>query len=154
MARRALLALRNADYTDRELLHILDDLGQGDPEGWASTSDLAEVIRIQHPDANGNGAISDEARERYAKHCIATRFSWMVRFKYVERDEDRTHWRVTDLGRDLMNGKLTKAVEGALDKMKPGDRVLAMRMLTQGYRKADPGSIMLRREYQHQTSGR
>lgn len=146
MARAALTSLRNEDYSDRELLHIL--LDKADDEGWTTTFDLMDALRLGHPDADA----SDKEREKRAKHCIGTRFSWMVRYKWVERDEEtRTKWRPSEAGHDLMNGRLTKAVERALAGMKPADRILAMRMLTMDYNRAAPDSIMLRREWQHGT---
>lgn len=150
MARGAALrSLKNADYTDRELMHILD--GCANNEGWATTDDIMDALRISHP--SGANA-TDEERAQYARQCIGTRFSWMVRYKYLERDEDRTKWRLTDTGHDLMNGKLTRTVEKALDKMKPGDRVLAIRMITDGFVRTNPGSIMMRREWEHNTARR
>lgn len=147
---RALRSLRNVDYTDRELLHILNDVG--DAEGWSTTDDLAEQIRISHPE--GNGSIPEAIRLRHAKHCIATRFAWMVRFLWVERDESRTKWRLTEIGRDLMNGALSKRVEQSLDRMKPADRILVMRSLATGFERGAPASTMLRREWEHGTGRR
>lgn len=148
MARNALRSLRNEDYSDRELLHICAD--EAGTDGWTTTDDLASVIGISAPPD-----LTGKYRTLYAKRCIATRFSWMVRFGWVERDEDRTSWRVTRIGRDLMNGNLDKSLEKNLGKLSAGDRVLVMRHMTQGYRSSrDEAAAMLRREWQHGISAR
>jgi hypothetical protein len=146
MARTALRSLRIVDYEDRELFHILND--NADEDGWITTDDLSEIIRINHPDG---AEASEKERNAYARHCIATRFTWMVRFKWVERNEKRTKWRLTEIGRNLMNGELTEGVERALNEASHGDRILIMRALTGDYRSQDPASIMLRRQWQHGT---
>lgn len=143
MARTALNSLTNYDYSDRELLHILNDTA--DAEGWAETADLAEVIGVTMPSVNGQH--SDREKQAYAHRCTAMRFSWMARYGWVERDEGRTKWRLTDIGHDLMDGKLTKTLQNALDRLDAGDRVLVMREIGNAYRAApDPARHMLRRE--------
>lgn len=144
----ALHSLKNIDYSDRELLHILNDLAGTE---WATTDDLADQIRITPPPGNnGQGAMNDAQKRAYAKRCIATRYSWMRRFGWVERDEDRTKWRVTQIGRDLMNGKLTKGLAASLERINAADRVLVMRSLTKAYQgERNEAKTMLRREWQH-----
>jgi hypothetical protein len=149
MARRALKALRNEDYTDRELLHILDDAA--DEDGWATSHDLHEKLRIAAPD----DITTDVDRDRYARHCIATRYSWMVRYGWCDRDREMVRWRVNDAGRALMDGSLSSDFEAMLRSLKPGDRVLVMRELGKGYRQTGtPAQAMLRREWQHQSHRR
>lgn len=144
----ALHSLKNIDYSDRELLHILHDLAGTE---WATTDDLADQIRITPPSRNGSSKkMTDGEKRLYAKRCIATRYSWMRRFGWVERDEHRTKWRVTDIGRDLMNGRLTKSLATSLDKLSTADRVLVMRSLTDAYRTDRiEGQTFIRREWTH-----
>lgn len=140
MGRTALNGLKNEDYTDRELLHILNDVADGD--GWASTFDIAAVLPIKHPDGEDHGT--------HASRCVASRFAWMTRYGWVERDESRTKWRLTRVGRDLMNGKLNKSFQTAMDKLSPGDRVLVVRAMGAAFRTGSPeAATMLRREWLH-----
>lgn len=152
MAARGLRSLKNVDYTDRELLHILD--GQTNDDGWASTKDLYEAIRVNHPDASRRYVTEDE-REKYAKRCIGGRFAWMVKFEYCVSEvhpKEGTRWKLTPVGRNLMNGELSPELRDSLHRLSPADRVMMMRELTGAYRNySRPAQTMIRREWQHGT---
>lgn len=151
MARTALRSLRILDYQDRELLHIAVE--EADNEGWVSTEDLAATLRISHPEGNGN--ISDKERLHHAHRCVGSRFSYMARIGWVERNEAKTMWRVTEIGQDLMSGRLSRRLHSSLDKLSPGDRILVMRELAKTFA-ASPVVVgtALRREWAHGTGRR
>lgn len=135
-----LTSLRIIDYTDRELLHMLNDVA--DEEGWATTEQLVKAIGLVSKD-------NDPGRPR---RSVATRFTWMRRFGWVERNEEHTAWRLTREGADLMNGSLRRGLQKSLKSMRDGDRVLLMREMATAYREAPRESaIMFRREWIHGT---
>src|SRR3954471_18252742 len=99
--------LRNEDYTDRELLHVVDDVTTED--GWADTAELAERLGL-----NSNGG------RRY----VGARMSWMVRYKFCERAKrpkqsnkkdaampKDARYRLTKHGRALIQGDLDTDTE-------------------------------------------
>jgi len=140
--RRPVLAqLRNEDYTDRELLHIVADLQAAD--GYVATAEIVE--RLGMPE--GMNSV----------HAVASRMSWMTRYGWVERHPDiRGTWRLTRKGRALMAGELTPEMSEALAGMSHGDRVLVMRevarrslVTTDG-----PTADLVRREYLHHFAAR
>jgi hypothetical protein len=149
--RTKLRSLKNIDFSDRELLHVLSDVA--DDDGWATTPELGQTLGIVAPET----MVTPNQKIAYVHRCVGARYAFMKRAGWVERDETRTKWRITRIGRDLMMGNLSKALENSLGKLKPGDRVLVMRSLTQAYR-ADrvESATMLRREWQHgaQRNGR
>lgn len=144
-------SLRNVDYQDRELLHIATE--EGDTEGWVSTEDLAKVIRISHPEGNGN--VPKKQRQYHAHRCIGSRFAYMARIGWVERNEAKTMWRVTEIGHDLMNGRLSPGLSNSLDRLSPGDRLLVMREMARAFTQSSPiVGTALRRQWQHGTGRR
>ncbi len=132
------MSLRNEDYTDRELLAVVDDLTPG--KSYASTSDIAERI----------GLTGDNPRR-----AVGSRMSWMVRYGFCERNDDpekkdNPEYRLTKAGRDLRTGNLSSSLERALDGLSPGDRVLVMRSVAgSAFARATPEQDAVRREYGH-----
>lgn len=132
MAKAALTSLRLRDYSDRELLFIIEDLA--DDEGWAETTDIAVRLGIDNKRAN---------------QCVGARFAYMARAKWVERHETQTKWRLMDIGYLLMEGKISNRFRGTLDKLSEGDLVLVQRFLGEQYQAMDPRlGLMIRRESQ------
>ena len=112
--------------SDTELLAMLDDLcTQGD--GWASTFDL-RVLLGEHPEETGH------------RTGVPSRLSWLARYGWVERHEtQRSHWRLTKVGHLILDRPaLSKAVEGALSKLNPAQRVQLTRELAEGGADAPP----------------
>lgn len=127
-------ALRLADMPDRELLHIVNDLADND--GWAAHEDMTKRLGISH---------------KHPGNCVGMRMGWMKKFGFVVSEwfDGERHYRLTQKGRDLMNGKLTTAVQKALDKMGEGDMMVLMRTATGRYRQMSPeAATMARREWQ------
>ena len=113
---RGLQSLKVTDYTDRELLLILQDVA--DEDGSATTAELVDRIRIKAPDPDAN--------PHYAKRCVSARYAAMKRMGYVQRDEDKVKWQITTIGRELAAGRLSKATENMLKKLTAAQRILVM----------------------------
>lgn len=135
------MSLRNSDYTDRELLHIVDECTTED--GYATTFEIADRL---YADATQNGA------RRY----VGSRMAWMVNYGFCARDPERPgHYKLTKDGRDLMSGRLKRSVETALTTMSDGDRALALRTLASAtFDHAGPQQAFFRREYQNRYDNR
>lgn len=135
------MALRNLDYSDRELLHVIYDATGGD--GLASSDDIAAAL-----------GYSDNGKPR--TRLVAARLTWMARYGFIEpvepeatSDRDPKHrlWAVTPVGRSLMGGRLNGHVEQALTRSDPGQALLLMRRLTTEGR-SESVAAALRREFQ------
>lgn len=94
------------DYSDRELLAIMLDLG-----GEVSTPDLAARIY-------GWGAIESEDKNKVAhgRRCVTSRLIWMRRYGLVESRVEgkpiklRT-WKVSNPGKSMLQAALPPAIE-------------------------------------------
>jgi hypothetical protein len=146
-------SLRNIDLTDRELLHVIYDIANGEP---VSSHDVGLALGI-----SPNGSKNKTAATR-----VAQRLSWMKRYGFLERVSpleleggkvgDPVLWLVTEIGRQIMSGKLSRTLEQSIDRARPGDQVLLMRKLTQrAYVQAGPEiATAVRREYLHNAAQR
>jgi hypothetical protein len=125
--------LRNENLTDRELLHIVNDCTAAD--GYATTREIADRLG-----RNGEGI-----------HDVASRMNWMVRYEFCTRHADRPgNYKLTAIGRALMDGRLSKGVERALEKMDAGERLLVMRAIAAPtFSAVTPTQDALRREFNH-----
>jgi predicted ArsR family transcriptional regulator len=132
------------DYSDRELLLVLEDVADGD--GWADAQDVADRLDL-------------------AKRAIASsRLAWLKRFGAVEREHERDEagvlrytasgkpvhtqrWRLTAAGRALAHGRLRKRDETTLDSMGDEQMLLVTRWLSQ--RTVDEGTTakLVQREW-------
>ena len=97
--------------SDTELLAIVDDLA--DENGWTTT--LAVRLQLgEDPEAVGH------------RTGIGGRLAWMVRYGWLERhaDRKRSDWRLTAMGHAMLdNPDLSRAVESALAKLNPAQRI-------------------------------
>lgn len=136
------MALRNQDYTDRELLYIVNDLSTD--EGYASTSDIAERV------------FGDKAESNGERRYVGSRMAWMCTYGFCERDPDRPGmYKLTTDGHALMAGKLTKSVENALTKMTDADRTMILRQAAREvFSHAGPSQAFFRREYTYHFENR
>ena len=103
--------------SDPELLGVVDDLG--DENGWTHSYD----VRIQL------GEDPDTVRGRSG---VGQRLAWMRRYGWLERSDDDGRWRLTPMGHAILDApSLTKAVESALPKLNPAQRVQLTRELAE-----------------------
>ena len=120
--------------SDTELLAIVDDCA--DENGW--TFNLNVRIQMgEDPDA--------------VKHSgVGSRLAWMRRYGWLERNPDDGSHRLTAMGHAILdNPKLSRAVEQALGKLNPAQRLALTRELAEGG-KVSPDEVRtaLRREWQ------
>lgn len=88
--------VRIGDYSDRELLGIMADLGGLD----IATRDVA--LRI-----SGLPELEDNEPEiRHWTKCVGSRFSWMRRYGLVEKAEEKGEWSISETGERLRRAKL------------------------------------------------
>jgi hypothetical protein len=115
--------------SDSEILGIVDDLA--DENGWTATYD----VRMQL----GEKVTESDYRSRSG---VGSRLAWLRRYGWVEKGErekieqsDGTwvwtqRWRLTAMGHALLdNPDLSKAVESALNKLNPAQRLRLTREL-------------------------
>lgn len=125
-------SLTNFDMADREILHVVIDAANG--QGYAELEDITERLNLDSV---------------YPSRNVSSRLSWMIKYGWV--DHHQTHgYRLTRIGRDLLNGRLTKRLEASLEKMGHGERVALMQSLGASYKRVrDPVKTMMRRQWQH-----
>jgi hypothetical protein len=130
--------------SDSELLAIVDDLA--DENGWTRGYD----VRLQ---------LGERPEERGRRSGVGPRLSWMVRYGWLEKGEpikDETTgakvavWRLTAMGHALLDHPdLSRAVENALGKLNPAQRLVLTRELAEtGSGSADEIRAALRRQWQ------
>jgi hypothetical protein len=104
--------------SDAELLHIVDDLA--DENGWTHTLD----VRLQL------GEKPDDPEHR-RRSGVGPRLSWLRRYGWLEQhSDDRGAWRLTAMGHALLeHPELSRAVESALAKLNPAQRLRLTREL-------------------------
>jgi hypothetical protein len=125
------------DYSDRELLFIV--LDQQDPRsGYAATRDIAAAVGMtgNHPNAS-----------------VGVRLAWLRRWGAVHKRDGRSQWAVTEIGQDLIRGKLRKAQEQMMEGVKPEEMLMLTRRLTEAYGRAGvTAAHLMRREWKRGTS--
>lgn len=129
-------SLRLADYSDRELLHIVEDIAATAEDGWAPVAAIAVQVGLIHDRPN---------------QCVGARLSWLARYDLVERHDLGGAWRATDVGHALMHGKLTATQQAELEKMEAARLLLVARALTDRQREDmnAPAYHAIRREWTH-----
>src|SRR4051794_7814530 len=146
----SLKSLRLMEFSDRELLLILDDVADGD--GFATARDVADKLHLSHPRPH---------------QCVAVRFSWLARYGALEREHMRDdqgnlmwtsggqprhtqRWRMTSMGRAMAMGQLTKTQESQLGRITDDRMLMLTRYVTQRVRSADSTAAKLvQREWRH-----
>jgi predicted transcriptional regulator len=134
---------RNADYTDQEVLHILDDVA--DDKGWASSEEIAQKMGIP-TNKNKNGQKTSPAQN------VGVRLGWMKRFGFVMNEGGM--WKVTARGARFMDAKLTPSQKAMLEAVKKEDSLEVMNVLGRRFLGANRDEMTrtaLRREFQHYT---
>jgi hypothetical protein len=129
-------SLRLIDYSDRELLHMVEDLAG--PDGWADALDLAKALGI-------------EGKRRAA--CVGSRLAWLRRYGAVEgeRGPVRMRWQVTEIGHVMIRGELRSRVRNVLEDLDESQVLLVMRALAGRQRSYnnDVRGHLIRREWRH-----
>jgi hypothetical protein len=145
-------SLRLIDFSDRELLLLLNDVADND--GWGTSVEVASKLNlnVEHPNRH-----------------VSSRFSWLVRFGALEREhlsdeygnllftrggrpKYGQRWRLTTAGRTLALGKLTSAERARLEGLSADRLLVYTRGLTRRYRTAgDAAGALMGREWRYGT---
>lgn len=124
----AIDSLRIEDYSDREFLLIVADIAASE-DGWADSEQVAQRMDLT------------------TRRLASSRLSWLRRYGAVEREHARDEhgniryhrnglpmhtqrWRLTSAGEVVAFGKLRKADETALGRLKDEQMLLVTRWLT------------------------
>lgn len=143
-------SLRNEVLSDRELLHLINDIADQDPRGHVQADDVVDSLKF-----NQNGDRS----------AVTSRMAWMARFGFLSRIEPRelglpatakTRYVITPEGRALMGGRINATMQKALEKADAGTGLLILREVAErsyvnGSQTAANG---LRRQWQHTAAKR
>lgn len=135
--------LKLENYSDREMLHLLNDLAG--EEGWVDVEILAARVGI-----TPNG-MSEAQLAIHARRCVSVRLSWIRKLSgTVERHPDKNSllWRLTDTGTQVVSAKMTDALAARLDSMEDFASLAALDALSRRYRRADvKAANLMRREW-------
>lgn len=119
-----------AEYSDRELLHIVRDVA--DADGRATPQDIAERVGVQH---------------EHPTRCVGSRLAWLRRYGAVTRDEEG-RWALTAMGERYALGALSDNERSTFDQMPAEHLVALMSAVTRRYRTVAPtGAHLIRREW-------
>ncbi len=140
--------LKLENYSDRELLYLLNDLASED-DNWVETTALADRIGLSR-----NG-LDDEQFRLHAQRCVSVRLGWIARLSgAVEKDTERkapdpTRWRLTDVGNAVVKATISEDLsKRLLDGVTDFAALHALDMLSRRYRGANIGAAnLMRREW-------
>lgn len=103
--------------SDTELLAIVNDLA--DENGWAHTY----AVRVQ---------IGEDPEQAKHRSGVGVRLAWMKRYGWLEKGERSDEWRLTAMGHQILeNPGLSRAVETAMGKLNPAQRLRLTRQLAE-----------------------
>ena len=150
MARRATSAAGNLkleNYSDREILHLIDDLA--DKEGWVLDEHLAERIGLRV------AGMSDAQLLIHTRRCVGIRLAWIKKLTgAVERHPDKKdyRWRLTEIGRAVVGAKLNGSLENGLSQMSEANVLIALEVVGHRYLRANTGAAnLMRRQWAYGT---
>jgi hypothetical protein len=139
--------LKLENYSDREMLHLLNDLAGED--GWVDVEILAERVGLV---ANG---MSEAQLAIHSRRCISGRLSWIRKLSgTVERHPDKSSlfWRLTVSGQEIVQARLSQALVTGLDQIADANSLLALDALSRRFRRADvKAANLMRREWMYGT---
>lgn len=144
--KRASSDLQIKTFSDREILGIIGDVGNGEAEILAS--ELALRIFGLKPD-------EDEDVRLHATRCVTARLTWMRRYGLIVKGERKGEWAMSEMGRALRFNHLGRSLSSAISNT-PEASLMEMthqvseRMLGAG----DVAGRAMRREFQHQVTRR
>ena len=138
--------LKLESFSDRELLHLLHDLG--DKDGWVELEHLAAQINLSR-----NGMTKAD-HVKHVRRCIGIRFGWMRRLtQTVERDtKAQGRWRLTVAGEEVVKARLRRDFTEKLEGVGDFTMLPILEVLTRRYTSVHPGAAsLMRRQWQYGT---
>ncbi len=100
------------NFSDRELLHILNDLSEGTGD-WVDPAVMATRVGLSR-----NG-MSDEQFALHARRCLSGRLGWIARLSgTVEREPVKLmpRWRLTFFGQQVVKARLSESQTKVLEE--------------------------------------
>lgn len=138
--------LKLASFSDRELLHLLHDLG--DHEGWVELDHLVVQLNLSR-----NG-MTEADHHKHVRRCIGIRLGWIRRLTLcVERDKKpQGRWRLTVSGQEVVKARLSRDFDAKLEGIGEYAALPALEALTRRYMTADvKAANLMRRQWQYGT---
>lgn len=127
-------SLRVVEFSDRELLYVVED--NIDPDtGWASSQDIAASLGID---------------AKHPAQCVGQRMSWLHKMGVVDQDERKHNWwSPSELGYKMMSGDIRKALQTQLDNMDAAQLVTITAWLGRQYKSSvsESEAWLLRRQW-------
>jgi hypothetical protein len=143
--------VRLADFSDRELMEVLVDLGGGSGDGVTAMEIAQRCFGFTQKQADDPKFSHDL---QYFMRCVGARFGWMKRFGIVEK-VGRTHWRISARGQAFRTATLSAGARNGIDNAGE-DMVLALanRIGEKLYTSDDIAATAMRREFMHHVQRR
>lgn len=138
--------LKLESFSDRELLHILNDLA--DKEGWVESEHMISRLGLS---PNGK---TEEAHAKHVRQCIGVRLGWIRRLSAtVERDPKVSgRWRLTVAGHEVVRARLTTGLRTSLEGIGDFTALPAIEALARKYTGTDPHAAnLMRRQWAYGT---
>lgn len=140
--------LKLESYSDRELLHIIDDLGGA--KEWVPIDQIATRVGLQR------GAMSEEQWALHSRRCVSVRLSWVKRLSAtLLRNDERPpvpEWKLSDQGIKVVKVEVVKAFTKQLEGMDAFAAVVALDSLSHRYHTADrEAANLMRRQWAYGT---
>lgn len=132
------------DYSDRELLMLVNEQAAGHEGGYVSSEVMAKVLGIK--------------AHSYPARCVGSRLAALKKFGVVERDpntKSQARWRLTTIGKKVTYGGASNGVAAKLKKAKIEDVIELTRALSIRQAGApEAARHMMRREWKRNTEVR
>lgn len=140
--------LKLESFSDRELLHIVDDLGGA--KDWVPIDQIAARVGLQR------GILSEEQHLIHARRCVSVRLSWIKRLSdTLYRNDGRPkipEWKLSEIGIRVVNVAVAPAFSKQLENMGEIAAVVALDSLSRRYNSADRGAAnLMRRQWAYGT---
>jgi len=135
-------AVRIADFSDREILAMMLDMG-----GVTYHGELAIRCFGVKPD--------DTDAYTHACRCVISRLAWMRRFGLVKKGEEKGEWLVSEEGQLFRQAKLGRAMSSAITNTQDGSMLVMAHEIGERFLRARPiAQTAMRRELQFQIGRR
>lgn len=130
--------VRISDFSDREILGMMGDLGNG----VVAASEL--TFRVF-----GLNSESDPDQVKYGNRCVTARLSWMRRFGLVEKGEEPGIWSISKEGEILRAGRLAASILSGIQRSGDDSALTLAHAVGQRFLRTTPvARIAMRREWQ------
>jgi len=138
--------LRITDFSDRELLAIVNDIQNRDGE-----VDIQRVAEQIWPRAT-----RDEDTAWHARHSVAIRFAYMRRMGVIDKVAGKHgFWELTEFGGEFVRSRVSATQRKAIAEANVGQELEVMALVGDLFEKVDEdAATLMRREFQFRTHRR